>query len=182
MNKQNEIMRKGKRKLLFFDLFLLIVLVAIDHITKEMAVVKLKDQPAFNIIDGVLEFNYLENRGAAFGMLQNQKLFFVFVAFVFLGVIVFVLFRAPYEKRYFKLHILLTMIAGGAIGNMIDRLRLDYVVDFIYIVLINFPIFNVADMYVTFATAILIIEVLFVYKENDFNFLSFDQKKIRELR
>jgi signal peptidase II len=74
------------------------------------------------------------------------------------------------------------MIAGGAVGNMIDRLKLDYVVDFIYIVLINFPIFNVADMYVTFATAILIIEVLFVYKDNDFNFLSFKQKKFRELK
>ncbi len=175
-------MSKKKGKLLCFDLILLIILVIIDRITKQMAVIKLKDQPAFNIINGVLEFNYLENRGAAFGMLQNQKIFFVFVAVIFLGVIIFVLFRAPDDKKYFKLHILLTMIAGGAIGNMIDRLKLDYVVDFIYIVLINFPIFNVADMYVTFATAILIIQVLFVYKENDFNFLSFNQKKFRELK
>lgn len=175
-------MNKKKAGLLCLDVILLIILVALDRITKNSAVVKLKDQPAFNIIDGVLEFNYLENRGAAFGMLQNQKIFFVFVALIFLGVIVFVLFRVPYEKKYLKLHILLTMIAGGAIGNMIDRLRLDYVVDFIYIVLINFPIFNVADMYVTVATAILIFEVLFVYKENDFNFLSFNQKKFRELK
>ena len=175
-------MSKEKGKLLCFDLVLLIVLVMIDRITKRIAVIKLKDQPAFNIINGVLEFNYLENRGAAFGMLQNQKVFFVFVALVFLGVILFVLFRTPDHKKYFKLHVLLTMIAGGAIGNMIDRLRFDYVVDFIYIVLINFPVFNVADMYVTFATAILIIEVLFVYKDNDFNFLSFNQKKFRELK
>ena len=63
------------------------------------------------------------------------------------------------------------MIAGGAVGNMIDRLRFDYVVDFIYIALINFPIFNVADMYVTFSTAVMIFQVLFVYKENDFDFL-----------
>ncbi len=55
---------------------------------------------------------------------------------------------------------------------MIDRLRLDYVVDFIYISLINFPVFNVADMFVTFATAILVIRVLFVYEEDDFNFLA----------
>ena len=74
------------------------------------------------------------------------------------------------------------MIAGGAIGNLIDRLRFDYVVDFIYIVLINFPIFNVSDMYVTFSTALLVIQVLFIYKENDFNFLSFNQKRIRELK
>ena len=125
-------MKKGK--LLILDLLFLFILVAIDQFTKKIAVIKLKDQPAFNIIDGVLEFNYLENKGAAFGMLQNQKVFFVFVAVVFLGVIVFVLFRAPAEKKYTRLHILLVMIAAGAIGNMIDRLRLDYVVDFIYFV------------------------------------------------
>ncbi|MDD6492735.1 MAG: signal peptidase II [Firmicutes bacterium] len=175
-------MNKHKITLLITDLLLLIILVAVDQFTKYMAVLKLKNQPAFSIIDGILEFNYLENRGAAFGMLQNQKIFFVFVAVIFLCVIIYVLFRTPEGKKYTFLHILLVMIAGGAIGNMIDRLRFDYVVDFIYIVLINFPIFNVADMYVTFATVILVIQVLFVYKEKDFNFLSFNQKKFRELK
>lgn len=175
-------MNKEKGKLLCFDLILLIVLVMIDRVTKQIAVIKLKDQPAFNIIDGVLEFNYLENRGAAFGMLQNQKVFFVFVALVFLSVILYVLFKTPDQRKYFKLHVLLTLIAAGAIGNMIDRLKFDYVVDFIYFVLINFPVFNVADIYVTLATAILIINVLFVYQDNDFNFLSFKQNKIREIK
>lgn len=175
-------MSKHKVKLLILDLLLLILLVCVDQFTKYTAVLKLKNQPAFNIIDGVLEFNYLENRGAAFGMLQNQKSFFVFVAVVFLGVIIYVLIKTPDDKKYTKLHILLIMIAGGAIGNMIDRLKLDYVVDFIYIVLINFPIFNVADMYVTFSTVILIIQILFVYKENDFHFLSFKKRKFRELK
>ncbi|MDE7444348.1 MAG: signal peptidase II [Lachnospiraceae bacterium] len=175
-------MSKHKVKLLIVDLLLLILLVCVDQFTKYTAVLKLKNQPAFNIIDGVLEFNYLENRGAAFGMLQNQKSFFVFVAVVFLGVIIYVLIKTPDDKKYTKLHFLLIMIAGGAIGNMIDRLKLDYVVDFIYIVLINFPIFNVADMYVTFSTVILIIQILFVYKENDFHFLSFKKRKFRELK
>ncbi len=174
----------SKRKILFliFDFVFLILLVLGDQMTKYIAVLKLKDGPAFSIIDGVLEFNYLENRGAAFGMLQNQKIFFVFVAAIFLCVIIYVLVKAPDDKKYTRLHVLLVMIAGGAIGNMIDRLRLDYVVDFIYIVLINFPIFNVADMYVTFSTAILVVQVLFIYKENDFNFLSFNKKKVRELK
>ena len=103
------------------------------------------------------------------------------MAVIFLGVIIYVLLKTPENKKYNSLHILLTMIAGGAIGNMIDRLRLDYVVDFIYFVLINFPIFNVADIYVTVATVILVIQVLFIYKDNDFYFLSFKQKKFREL-
>lgn len=174
-------MKKRKVKLLCFDLIFLILLVVLDQYTKYLAVVRLKDKPAFSIIDNVIEFNYLENRGAAFGMLQNQKIFFVFVAVVFLSVIIYVLFKTPDTRKYNKLHMLLVMIAGGAIGNMIDRLRLDYVVDFIYFVLINFPIFNVADIYVTVATAVLVIYVLFIYKDNDFYFLSFKQKKFREL-
>ena len=71
-------LNKEKIKLLCMDLVMLVVLVLIDYYTKYLAVIKLKNQAAFNIIDGVLEFNYLENRGAAFGMLQNQKIFFVF--------------------------------------------------------------------------------------------------------
>ena len=175
-------MDKKKIKLLVFDLLFLSFLVFADQFTKYIAVLKLKNQPAFSIIDGVLEFNYLENRGAAFGMLQNQKIFFVFVALIFLGVIAYVLIKVPYEKKYRRLHVLLILIAGGAIVNLIDRLRLDYVVDFIYIVLINFPIFNVADIYVTLSTVLLVIQVLFVYKDNDFSFLSFNQKKFRELK
>lgn len=175
-------MDKKKIKLLVFDLLFLSFLVFADQFTKYIAVLKLKNQPAFSIIDGVLEFNYLENRGAAFGMLQNQKIFFVFVALIFLGVIAYVLIKVPYEKKYRRLHVLLSLIAGGAIGNLIDRLRLDYVVDFIYIVLINFPIFNVADIYVTLSTVLFVIQVLFVYKDNDFSFLSFNQKKFRELK
>lgn len=175
-------MDKKKIKLLVFDLLFLSFLVFADQFTKYIAVLKLKNQPAFSIIDGVLEFNYLENRGAAFGMLQNQKIFFVFVALIFLGVIAYVLIKVPYEKKYRRLHVLLILIAGGAIGSLIDRLRLDYVVDFIYIVLINFPIFNVADIYVTLSTVLLVIQVLFVYKDNDFSFLSFNQKKFRELK
>ena len=181
-HKGEQIMDKKKIKLLVFDLLFLSFLVFADQFTKYIAVLKLKNQPAFSIIDGVLEFNYLENRGAAFGMLQNQKIFFVFVALIFLGVIAYVLIKVPYEKKYRRLHVLLILIAGGAIGNLIDRLRLDYVVDFIYIVLINFPIFNVADIYVTLSTVLLVIQVLFVYKDNDFSFLSFNQKKFRELK
>lgn len=173
-------MKKGY--MLILDFLMLMFGVAMDQITKYYAVIKLKNQPAYNLIDGVLEFNYLENKGAAFGMLQNQKIFFVFVALIFIGVIAFVIFRIPPEKKYCSLHVLLVMISAGAIGNLIDRLRFDYVVDFIYLVFINFPIFNVADIFVTVSTVILIIQILFVYKENDFNFLSFNPQKFRELK
>lgn len=175
-------MSKQKKILLTIDLIGIILLIAVDQLTKYLAVQQLKDKPAYIILDGILELNYLENKGAAFGMLQNQKVFFIFVAIVILSVIAYVLFKTPDHKKYRALHILLSLIAAGAIGNMIDRIRLDYVVDFIYIVLINFPIFNVADIYVTFATVILVLMLLFVYKEQDLNFISFKQKKYREVK
>ena len=170
-----------RASLLVTNFMLFVILVITDQLTKHLAVVRLKNQAAHNLINGILEFNYLENRGAAFGVLQNQKYFFVFVALIFIGVIVFVLIKVPTQKKYYSLNILLVMIAAGAVGNMIDRVRYDYVVDFIYLVCIQFPIFNVADIYVTTATVILVFQILFVYKTNDFNFLSFNPKKFREL-
>ncbi|MCM1173973.1 MAG: signal peptidase II [Blautia sp.] len=172
---------KQKRKHLIADFVLIIILIIFDQLTKYLAVLRLKDKPAYKLIDGVLELNYLENKGAAFGMLQNQGVFFVFVAVIVLSVIAYILYKTPNARKYNLMHILLSLIAAGAIGNMIDRIRLDYVVDFIYIILINFPIFNVADMYVSFSTVILVLALLFYYKESDLSFISFNQKKYREL-
>lgn len=170
-------MDKHKIRLFFFDFLLLAFLVAIDQLTKYAAVQNLKGKPAIPLIDGILELNYLENRGAAFGLLQNQKNFFVVVAIVFLVVIFYVLVKAPKEKKYDKLNLLLMIIASGAVGNLIDRLRADYVVDFIYIVLIDFPIFNVADIYVSVGTAVLAVLILFYYKEEELNRLLDGRKK-----
>lgn len=164
---------------LIIDFVFALVLVVFDQYTKAWASVNLKDKPAISLIPGVLELNYLENKGAAFGMLQNQRIFFVFVAVVILACIIYILIKAPCERRYVILHILLSLIAGGAVGNMIDRVSLNYVVDFIYFKIIDFPIFNFADIYVTVSTAILIIILLFVYKENDLQFLSFRAKTFR---
>lgn len=175
-------MSRKKKIILLLDLISIIALILLDQYTKHLAVIHLKDKAAFNIINGVLELNYLENKGAAFGMLQNQKVFFIFVAIVILSVIAYVLFKSPDKSKYTILHILLSLIAAGAIGNMIDRIRYDYVVDFIYFVLINFPIFNVADIYVSVSTVILIILLLFFYKEKDLNFISFKQKRYREIK
>ena len=173
---------KKKRKRLIMDFIFIVVLIAFDQFTKYLAVFRLKDKPAFKIWDGVLELNYLENKGAAFGMLQNQGGFFIFVAVIVLGVIAYILYKTPNDGKYTPLHVLLSLIAAGAVGNMIDRIRLDYVVDFIYIILINFPIFNVADMYVSFSTVILVLALLFYYKESDLSVISFNQKKYRELK
>ena len=173
----NKLLKKKKSIQLVMDFLAFAVLVVIDQITKHMAIDRLKEQPAIKLIDGVFELQYLENRGAAFGMLQNGKVFFVFAAVVMLTVIVFVLMKAPLEKKYRPWHVFLVMIAAGGIGNMIDRIRLDYVVDFFYFSLIDFPIFNVADIYVTVGTALFLIMLLFFCKEDDLSFISLSIQK-----
>lgn len=170
-------MSKKKKIFLTVDFLLIAFLIFLDQFTKHLAVKYLQDKPAVKIINGVLELNFLKNSGAAFGMLQDQKVFFVLVAILILIIIVYVLLRVPDDKKYDVMHILLVLIASGAAGNMIDRIRNDYVVDFIYFVIINFPIFNVADIYVTVATFVFLFLFLFYYKENDFSFLSFAQQK-----
>ena len=175
-------MNRKKVILFIVDFVLAALLIAADQISKYFAVLRLKNQAAYSVVDGVFEFHYLENRGAAFGMLQGQKFFFVFIAAVILGIIVYVLWKVPYQKRYIKLHMTLVFIASGAVGNLIDRVRYDYVVDFLYFSLINFPVFNVADIYVTLAAIYLAILLIFVYKESDLEFLTFRTKKFRDLK
>ena len=119
------------------------------------------------IIKDVFQLRYLENRGAAFGMMQGMKVWFVIGTFLMLAVIIAVYWRWPMEKRYCWARGVMWLLAAGALGNLIDRLRLDYVVDFFYFELINFPIFNVADIYVTCGMAFLMLLVFFYYKEEE---------------
>lgn len=175
-------MNKKKGLILFLDAIIITFFLLLDQYTKHLAVVYLKGQPSIKIFEGVLELQYLENRGAAFGMLQNQKFFILFVGIIFLAVVLFFLLKLPQDKKYNSVHILISCIVAGGIGNMVDRFRLDYVVDFISFVLINFPIFNMADIYIVVATFGLFILFLFVYKEKDLEFLSFKQKKYREIK
>lgn len=175
-------MNKKRFIVISIDILFLFILILGDQISKYAAVRFLKEKDSIILIPDVLQLTYLENRGAAFGMMQNQKIFFVFVSIIVLGIIGYILIKAPLQKKYNKLHVALVFISGGAIGNMIDRIRLNYVVDFIYFSFIHFPIFNVADIYVTVASVYLIFLLCFVYKEHELNFISIKSKRYREFK
>lgn len=162
--------------MLCIDAVILAVLLFADQFTKYLTVLRLKGQAALVLIDGVLELQYLENRGSAFGMLQNQKVLILVVDALFMMILLFFLLRLPEDRKYVKLHVLMTMVMAGGIGNMIDRLRLDYVVDFISFVLINYPIFNVADIYIVVAVILLFVLFVFVYKEEDLEWMNLSLK------
>lgn len=146
------------------------LLLVLDQLTKFYAITHLKENGPIALIKDVFEFHYLENRGIAFGLFQNKYMLFVALTVIILIVIGYFYIRIPDTKRYTPLRITLVLLTAGAIGNMIDRVYHNFVVDFLYFKLINFPIFNVADCYVTIAMGLLVILILFYYKEEELNF------------
>ena len=173
MNSKNT---HNKRGITILSIVLAVILIAFDQFTKWLAVTRLKGQEAFVLIEGVFELDYLENRGVAFGMFQNQRWPILIFGAIFMLIIIFIIFRLPEGKKYNILQILLVCVVAGGIGNMIDRFFLGYVVDFFSFVLINYPIFNVADCYVVCATIGLFIMFLFVFKDEELTFLSLKRK------
>lgn len=147
------------------------ILVAADLFTKAFAVQVLEDGRHVELIHGVLEFYYIQNRGAAFGIFQNGTVILSFISLIALILLIVLYFRVPAHKKYLPLRIVLIFIAAGAAGNLIDRVLLHYVRDFIYFSLIDFPVFNVADIYVTCSVFVLAYLIMFYYKEEDLEFL-----------
>ncbi len=154
-----------------------ILLIILDQWTKSLAEISLKGlSSSVPVIPGIFELVYVENRGAAFGILQNQMLIFYIVTPLVLLAVLYVYLRTPLTRRFLPLRVICILLFAGAVGNLIDRMVQGYVIDFFYFVPINFPVFNVADCYVTVATVLLFIFLLFVYKEKDLEFLFFRRR------
>ena len=150
-----------------------ILLIALDQWTKYMVLFHVKPLGSIPLIPGVFSFTYHENRGAVWGIMQGQIPVLIVTTVIILAVVLWIYSRIPDTKKYRWLHFIAVLVIAGAIGNFIDRLFRRYVVAFIYFELIDFPIFNVADMYVVIAAFLLIFVSIFVYKEDsDFDFLN----------
>lgn len=157
----------SQKKSSLIALFAVLALVLVDQYTKWLAVSYLKGRASIELITNGLELSYLENSGAAFGMLQNQRAFFLILTGILTVGIASLFLRTPKTRRYLPLRVCMVVLTAGAIGNFIDRLLYGYVVDFIYISLIDFPVFNVADIYVTLTFFVLFFLLLFYYKEEE---------------
>lgn len=161
---------KINKVVIVIDIVLMALFVALDQFTKQLAVKNLMNRDPFVLVDGVFEFRYLQNKGAAFGMLQDKQIAFLIIGGVFVALSFILLVYIPTNIKYFGIRIALVMISAGAIGNVIDRAILNYVIDFLYFSYIDFPIFNVADCFVSVGTALLILLVLFFYKDEELDF------------
>lgn len=173
-------MVKNKKTIQFIgvDCILMVILTLLDQWTKSLVVHHLKDQSDIILIPGEFSSCIIwKTRGAAFGILQNQRIVFVILTIIYLAAVFWFLHRCPKNGRYTLLHIIASVLTAGALGNFIDRLRLGYVVDFFYFSLINFPVFNVADIFVVISFIGIAVSILFIYKDDEFEFLSIRKRE-----
>lgn len=177
------------RGIIYFILFM--ILIGVDQVTKYLATTYLKGHEPFVILKDIFEFHYLDggNKGAAWGILSGKISFFIIITLIVCGLLVLFLMRIEkvihkdlsLVKKMSLLQIVLVILLSGAVGNLIDRIVNGYVVDFIYFKLIEFPIFNVADCYVTVSSICLIIIAVFVISDEEFgNIFSFKTKNSKE--
>ncbi len=132
--------------------------IGLDQLTKWLTIVHLDEWESFPLWQDVLHFTYVKNTGMAFGMLKDHRwVFMVFSAIAIVGLAIY-LFRFRPESRWMQ--IAMAFIIGGGIGNMIDRIILGYVIDFIDFTLINFAVFNVADSFVCIGAGMMIVYLL----------------------
>ena len=133
-------------------------LIAADLLTK-LTASKLGSREVV-LIPGVLSLSYIENRGAAFGIMQGRQWLLIVISAVIITAAVVFCIRRIRDTRYRYLRVLTVFLVAGALGNMIDRIMLGYVRDFIYFKLIDFPVFNVADIYVTVSAVLILIWII----------------------
>ena len=151
----------------FFLLFFFLVFS--DQITKWLAVRTLRNQSGLSLISGILELTYLENRGIAWGMFQGKLDFLLIFTLLFFCAMFYIFLRITSTSVYIPFTAALTGMTAGAAGNYIDRVFRGYVIDFIFISMIDFPVFNVADIYVTVSLFLILFLMIFIYKEEDFD-------------
>ncbi len=148
-------------------LFLGICIVAVDAVTKLLAIRRLALIDTLPLWEGVFHLTYVENRGAAFGMMQGGRVFFVVISLIIIAAMFYMVRR--YKNRSKLLDYGVVFIASGAVGNMIDRIFRGFVVDFFDFCLIDYPVFNVADIFVCIGAGMLAIYIIFFEGKNNEN-------------
>ena len=145
-----------------FYAILTVFFVLADFLTKKVVVSNMKLYESLPVIKDVFHFTYVQNTGAAWSIFSGRtSILGIVSAVAVIVIVVYVIVKKPKSKL---LLLSLSMIAGGGLGNMIDRFALGYVVDFLDFRLIDFPVFNVADIFVVCGAGLLILYMLFEEK------------------
>ncbi|MGN0180043.1 MAG: signal peptidase II [Monoglobaceae bacterium] len=148
-------------------LIISVLLIAADQITKQLAVSHLTGIGSIPLIQNVFHLTYVENRGIAFGLFSGGRIVFIAVSVILLAALTFIMVKTPKIRRTVWQKAGTALIFAGAVGNIADRIRLGYVIDFFDFRLINFPVFNVADIAVCVGAVMILIHFLLSGDEND---------------
>lgn len=165
-------MNKTKRNVLAVAAIAL--LAAFDQFTKYLVVSHMQLGEAIPLIPGIFRLRYIRNEGAAWSILEGKQIVFVILTPIVIFFLAKMFLSLPEEKKYTPIRVISVFLVAGAIGNLIDRifggdvLFQGGVVDFFDFYLINFPVFNVADIYVSLSVVLLLILMIFKYREEDF--------------
>ena len=146
-----------------------VLLVAVDQITKYIALTQLKPIGSVTFIDGFMDFTFVENRGAAFGIFSGKTCLLLVISIIICAVLVWAMTKMPKTKEYRKLRVTFVLILSGAVGNIIDRALRGYVVDFFEFTFIKWPVFNMADIYVVVGTIVMAVIIMFFMKDEKEN-------------
>ena len=139
-------------------------IVALDQWTKALTVAKIPLYWPVPVLDGVFHFTYVQNTGAAFSTFLGQQWLFALIFVIFTGLLLWEFWKKSLGLKQFEYWCIAAVWAGG-LGNMIDRVRLGYVVDMIAVEFIEFPVFNVADCFITCGCVLLIAHLVLFNKE-----------------
>ncbi len=139
---------------------IIIACIALDQASKYFAQTRLQEIGSYPIIENVFHLTYARNTGAAFSILRDKQLLLIIFTFLAIALLIGMLFKNVSVGGHFLVNYSLAFIIGGAIGNLIDRMRLNYVIDYFDFRLINFAIFNVADVFVVCGAILLAISVI----------------------
>ena len=147
-----------------------VVLILLDQGTKFWALASLKPIHNMTLVEGFMDLTFVENRGVAFGMFSGQRWFILLLTGIIAAGLIWFYKAMPKKKEYFPLRVSRVMVLSGAVGNIIDRLFRGYVVDFFEFTFFEWPVFNVADIYVVVGVTLLALMILFVVKDEDLDF------------
>ena len=140
------------------------LVVVLDQVTKYLTVANIPLWGHADFMPGFLGFTYVQNTGAAFSSFEGQQWLFALVFVVFTTLVLVEYFKKPMPFTKFE-RVLIAAIYGGGLGNMIDRVRLGYVVDMLKTEFMDFPVFNVADCFITGGCVLLMVSLIFFNKE-----------------
>ena len=148
---------------LFFSIFAALIVVA-DQITKYLTVALIPLYSRVDFIPGLLSFTYVQNTGAAWSMFEGMQWMFALIFLVLTAAVLYEYFKSPLPFSTFE-RWCIAAIYGGGLGNMIDRVRMGYVVDMIETTFMEFPVFNVADCFITCGCILMMAHLLLFHKD-----------------